>query len=31
VVYGESVRVGPARLAAAGVVFKQIPYDIRAR
>lgn len=31
VVYGESVRVGPARLAAAGVTFKQIPYDISAR
>ncbi len=31
VVYGESVRVCPARLAAAGVTFKQIPYDVRAR
>ena len=31
VVYGESVRVGPARLAATGVTFKQIPYDVRAR
>ena len=31
VVYGESVRVGPARLSAAGVTFKQIPYDVRAR
>jgi adenine-specific DNA-methyltransferase len=31
VVYGESVRVGPARLAASGVTFKQIPYDVRAR
>ena len=31
VVYGESVRVGPTRLAAAGVTFKQIPYDVRAR
>ena len=31
VVYGESVRVGPARLAAAGMTFKQIPYDVRAR
>ena len=31
VVYGESVRVGPARLAAANVTFKQIPYDISAR
>ena len=31
VVYGESVRVGPTRLAAAGVTFRQIPYDVRAR
>ncbi len=31
IVYGESVRVGPARLAAAQVTFKQIPYDVRAR
>ncbi len=31
VVYGESVRIGPKRLAAAGVTFKQIPYDVRAR
>ena len=31
VVYGESVRIGPARLAAAQVTFKQIPYDVRAR
>jgi adenine-specific DNA-methyltransferase len=31
VVYGESVRVGPKRLSAAGVTFKQIPYHIRAR
>ena len=30
-VYGDSVRVGPARLAASGVTFKQIPYDISAR
>ena len=29
-VYGESVRVGPARLAAVGVTFKQIRYDVRA-
>jgi adenine-specific DNA-methyltransferase len=29
IVYGESVRVGAARLAAAGVTFRQIPYDIR--
>ena len=31
VVYGESVRVGPARLAAAGVTFKQIPYDLKGK
>lgn len=31
VVYGESVRVGPERLAQAGVTFKQIPYDVRAK
>lgn len=31
VVYGESVRVGPARLAAARVTFRQIPYDISAQ
>ena len=31
VVYGESCRLSPARLKAHGIVFKQIPYDIRAR
>ena len=31
VVYGEANRLGPQRLAAAGVTFKQIPYDIAAR
>jgi adenine-specific DNA-methyltransferase len=31
VVFGESVRVGPSRLAQAQVTFKQIPYDVRAR
>lgn len=31
VVYGESCRLSPQRLKAAGIVFKQIPYDIRAR
>jgi len=31
VVYGESSRLSPARLKALGIVFKQIPYDIRAR
>lgn len=28
VVYGESTRLGQARLAAEGITFKQIPYDI---
>lgn len=28
VVYGESARLGPSRLAAEGITFKQIPYDI---
>ncbi len=31
VVYGDSVRLGPQRLAAASVTFRQIPYDISAR
>jgi adenine-specific DNA-methyltransferase len=31
VIYGESCRLSPQRLKAAGIVFKQIPYDIRAR
>lgn len=31
VVYGESTRIGEARLAADRVTFKQIPYDIRMR
>jgi adenine-specific DNA-methyltransferase len=31
VVYGESSRLGPARLAAEGISFKQIPYDIEMR
>ncbi len=31
VIYGESCRLSPARLKAQGIVFKQIPYDIRAR
>jgi adenine-specific DNA-methyltransferase len=31
VIYGEASRLGPARLAAANVVFKQIPYDVKAR
>ena len=28
VIYGESVRLGPARLAAENITFKQIPYDV---
>lgn len=31
VIYGESSRFGPARLAAEGITFKQIPYDIKMR
>jgi adenine-specific DNA-methyltransferase len=31
VIYGESCRLSSARLKARGIVFKQIPYDIRAR
>lgn len=31
VVYGESCRIGPARLAAEHITFKQIPYDIKMR
>ncbi|MBI4742987.1 MAG: site-specific DNA-methyltransferase [Betaproteobacteria bacterium] len=31
VIYGETTRLGEARLREAGVVFKQIPYDIEAR
>ena len=31
VVYGETSRLGPARLAAEGVTFKQIPYDVKMR
>ncbi len=30
VVYGEASRLGAARLADAGVTFKQTPYDVRA-
>ena len=30
VVYGEACRVGPVRLAQAGVTFRHIPHDIRA-
>ncbi|MGU2446219.1 site-specific DNA-methyltransferase, partial [Burkholderia cenocepacia] len=31
VAYGEMTRLGPARTAAAGVTFKQIPYDVSER
>ena len=31
VIYGESSRVGAARLAAEGITFKQIPYDVKMR
>jgi adenine-specific DNA-methyltransferase len=31
VVYGEMTRLGPSRMSAAGVTFKQIPYDISER
>ena len=30
-VYGEASRIGPDRLKAEGVTFKQTPYDVRAR
>ena len=31
VVYGEACRLGTARLAQARVVFKHIPYEVKAR
>jgi adenine-specific DNA-methyltransferase len=31
VVYGEACRLGPARLAAEGMVFRQIPYELAAQ
>lgn len=31
VVYGEMARLGPARMEAEGVTFKQIPYDVTMR
>ncbi|OGA50675.1 MAG: DNA methylase [Betaproteobacteria bacterium RIFCSPLOWO2_12_FULL_62_13] len=31
VIYGESCRLGSGRLKAAGVTFKHIPYDVRAK
>ncbi len=31
VVYGETTRMGQARMKALNILFKQIPYDVRAR
>lgn len=31
IIYGEACRLGAARLAVAGVTFKHIPYDVKAR
>lgn len=31
VIYGESCRVGAARLTTEGITFKQIPYDVKTR
>lgn len=31
VVYGETARLGASRLAAEGITFKQIPYDVKMR
>ncbi|OZI71372.1 site-specific DNA-methyltransferase [Bordetella genomosp. 12] len=31
VIYGETTRLGPARLAAEDIIFKQIPYDVAMR
>jgi len=31
IVYGEWCKLGPSRLAEAGVTFKQTPYDVKAR
>jgi adenine-specific DNA-methyltransferase len=31
VVYGEMSRLGVSRLAAEGITFKQIPYDVKMR
>ena len=30
-IYGESVNLGPARLASEKIEFRQIPYDVKAR
>ncbi len=31
VIYGEASRIGPERLKSLGIVFKQTPYDVKAR
>jgi len=31
IIYGEACRLGPARLASAGLTFKHIPYEVKAR
>lgn len=31
VIYGESARIGSARMTAEGITFKQIPYDVKMR
>lgn len=31
IIYGETSRLGPARLAAESIIFKQIPYDVSMR
>lgn len=31
VIYGETTRLGAARLASENIVFKQIPYDVKMR
>jgi adenine-specific DNA-methyltransferase len=31
IVYGEASKLGAARLASAGVTFRQLPYDVKAR
>jgi adenine-specific DNA-methyltransferase len=31
IIYGEASRIGPERLKSLGIVFKQTPYDVKAR
>jgi adenine-specific DNA-methyltransferase len=31
VIYGEACRIGAARLKDLGIIFKQTPYDLKAR